>query len=391
MIKFHCVHCNHKLGVPDEWAGKRIRCSRCKETSLVPYPQIELQSSSGLAPTKTSLETDQTERLEEAQESLPERSDLPTASNPSTKDRQTRAMLKREVPGSAPPCPHPHQDTGRPGQPIRQIRGFLWALGLGLLFSLTAGAIWTGLSWITRFEWSFLLAMVGWLAGLGIRLGSRNSGAVLGFTAVIVAMGAMISAKTMKAHLIYVPAAQISLQEEIAYWTRLENGLTEKELNAIVSRLKASKTSRVWLQERELLQMALSCDRNERIKKTRRENTLVFIACRNFLESTGEVPAGKFLQLPEDPASIPDPNLRRMNIMLADKIQRVISLSTESQLRQILTDHLPIGARRIADQLRSQPVGIRTVFRQAFSCSDILWFPLGWVAACYSATKRIDN
>lgn len=36
MIKFRCPHCNQKLGVPDEYANHRIRCSKCNEPSRVP-------------------------------------------------------------------------------------------------------------------------------------------------------------------------------------------------------------------------------------------------------------------------------------------------------------------------------------------------------------------
>lgn len=36
MIKFHCPHCNRKLGVPDEAAGRRIRCVECRQVCAVP-------------------------------------------------------------------------------------------------------------------------------------------------------------------------------------------------------------------------------------------------------------------------------------------------------------------------------------------------------------------
>jgi len=36
MIKFRCPHCNQKMGVPDEYATRRIRCSKCNEPSRVP-------------------------------------------------------------------------------------------------------------------------------------------------------------------------------------------------------------------------------------------------------------------------------------------------------------------------------------------------------------------
>ncbi len=39
MIKFRCPHCNQKLGVPDEYASRRVRCSKCSEPLTVPAQQ----------------------------------------------------------------------------------------------------------------------------------------------------------------------------------------------------------------------------------------------------------------------------------------------------------------------------------------------------------------
>jgi hypothetical protein len=41
MIKFYCTRCDKKLGVPDEFAGKRVRCPRCKQPVTVPELEIE--------------------------------------------------------------------------------------------------------------------------------------------------------------------------------------------------------------------------------------------------------------------------------------------------------------------------------------------------------------
>ena len=50
MIRFYCPNCKQKLGVPDEYAGRRIRCNKCSHPSIVPQPadktkpgQVELQ------------------------------------------------------------------------------------------------------------------------------------------------------------------------------------------------------------------------------------------------------------------------------------------------------------------------------------------------------------
>lgn len=36
MLKFRCAQCNQKIGVPEEYAGKRVRCPRCKSAAKVP-------------------------------------------------------------------------------------------------------------------------------------------------------------------------------------------------------------------------------------------------------------------------------------------------------------------------------------------------------------------
>jgi hypothetical protein len=41
MIKFFCSKCDKKIGVPDEYAGKKIRCPRCKQPVRVPEIEIE--------------------------------------------------------------------------------------------------------------------------------------------------------------------------------------------------------------------------------------------------------------------------------------------------------------------------------------------------------------
>jgi hypothetical protein len=38
MLKFRCRECDQKIGVPEEWAGKKVRCPRC--ANAVPVPQV---------------------------------------------------------------------------------------------------------------------------------------------------------------------------------------------------------------------------------------------------------------------------------------------------------------------------------------------------------------
>jgi len=38
MIKFKCNNCNHQIGAPEKYAGKRVRCPKCKAPISVPEP-----------------------------------------------------------------------------------------------------------------------------------------------------------------------------------------------------------------------------------------------------------------------------------------------------------------------------------------------------------------
>ncbi len=39
MIKFRCEHCGHKLGVPETYIGRTVRCPHCKAGNTVPNPE----------------------------------------------------------------------------------------------------------------------------------------------------------------------------------------------------------------------------------------------------------------------------------------------------------------------------------------------------------------
>ncbi len=46
MIKFRCSNCGQKLGVPDKYAGRRVRCNKCNEPALVPRSVVAVESPS---------------------------------------------------------------------------------------------------------------------------------------------------------------------------------------------------------------------------------------------------------------------------------------------------------------------------------------------------------
>ena len=50
MIRFRCPHCDQKLGVPDEYAGRRVRCTRCDQPAGVPQGKAPVVEEVAVAP-----------------------------------------------------------------------------------------------------------------------------------------------------------------------------------------------------------------------------------------------------------------------------------------------------------------------------------------------------
>jgi hypothetical protein len=391
MIKFRCGHCNQKLGVPDEWGGKRIRCNHCKESCLVPHPQIELQTAPTPAQAPVSPELQRPDDGNEGVGMTSDLLDLSTGQPP--QDRAEPDAVGRPpesvVPKTVRSGRASGQDRGVMAGVLDGTKRILLAIGMGLTFTLIAGALWTGITAVTQFEWFFLVVAVGWAAGFGMKINLDRPGVLTGIVAAAIGLFGMMSAKVMRAQFLYLPIARSSVEKEIAYWARLENGLSDDELDRIVSQANSPKSPFGDPEGADIFRMVLSGELSEFIQTMRRENMIVFISCRHYLETKGDVPAEQSCPVLDNSSPAEDPNLRRMNVMIADKVQGVIKSSKDSELRQILIDHLPAGSRQISDRLRTVHIGISRVIRYAFCCSDLLWIPLGIVAAFHTASRQM--
>ncbi len=45
MLKFHCPHCDQKIGLPRQYAGKQVRCARCRQTIVVPAVGEQIEAT----------------------------------------------------------------------------------------------------------------------------------------------------------------------------------------------------------------------------------------------------------------------------------------------------------------------------------------------------------
>lgn len=44
MIRFHCNNCQKKIGVPTQYAGRRVRCPSCQQAVRVPGTEEQEKS-----------------------------------------------------------------------------------------------------------------------------------------------------------------------------------------------------------------------------------------------------------------------------------------------------------------------------------------------------------
>jgi hypothetical protein len=70
VIKFRCPHCDQKLGVPDEYANRRIRCNKCSKPSRVPAAANPTSMGADTQAQATTTTASQTQAKMNAEEFL---------------------------------------------------------------------------------------------------------------------------------------------------------------------------------------------------------------------------------------------------------------------------------------------------------------------------------
>lgn len=198
MIKFRCEHCSQKLGVPMKYAGRRVRCSKCKEPVKVPAPApAEEQPAAPQAP-DTDIFTDfedsaddrEARRLEAIQAAGQER-------------RQRKAKAVKFSPKSAKEKSSPQSASGpNKSFSMASLADMVpSALGfpLSLLSSLLAIAITTGI-WVfasrsTQMAMGYMALVVFAGAAFGLRLFMVNRGLLLGMLGLLIGLAGLGAAK----------------------------------------------------------------------------------------------------------------------------------------------------------------------------------------------------
>ncbi len=144
MIRFRCSKCNHRIGAPEDYAGKPARCPSCKELTFVPPPVDEVEAALAAAhglpeepEQPPAIPTDPTDPL-------PPQPSVPTQTIASPEAEHDHAPVPTPMPTPMPtptPPPSPRVGGPTPSGSTRTVKphGYRWLKYLASIFIALGG------------------------------------------------------------------------------------------------------------------------------------------------------------------------------------------------------------------------------------------------------------
>ena len=221
MIKFRCPNCQQKLGVPDKYAGRRVRCNKCSQPCAVPQPAVEVQTpppavedaSEGIAAENMDffsglkgMEVQEDERQEAIRAAGRDRSAgkaQASASDAAPKASKTAKASAKEKPGRMP-IGDMVPDVLR--LPLAIIAGLA---GIGIMIG-----IWIASARTFSNALGFFAMLVPVAGAVGIRIFAVNRTFLLGLLALLMGIGGIVAGKWTIAKYVVIPFLEETSSEE---------------------------------------------------------------------------------------------------------------------------------------------------------------------------------
>lgn len=362
MIKFHCPHCNQKLGVPDEYAGRRVRCSKCQQPSVVPHlepPPAEIIDPLPIEPTEP-------EGQEELSLQPQEESESPYEDEIARNAAIAAAGRSRSRPGATAAFSRPARTSAESGQAGGSGAGKI-PLSLGLSLLAMAGCIilWVGIAKLSGFEIGFLVLLVplagAW--GLTVMTDRRNVG--LGILAIFLGFFGMMAGKVCLARFVVYPMLQEEMQND------------DSELS------KAFKEG-----AEQGFESAYTLSREEVSTLIHDDETMVYIAAIDLsAEGHWEMQTVKamFMMDEETPADQVDPVIQNAFERSYERLEGWSDPVREEKLRKHHPQYSSMVAEAFGQMMMEGGLGKAilgvTAFIATFGLLDLLWFPMGLYGA----------
>ena len=236
MIKFRCPNCEKKLGVPDEYAGRRVRCNQCSQPCRVPQPKVrepkmitadaiveEEEKASAPATPRNPVPRPPTTPDEDDME-IDRNAEILRQARSQKQSRQKGMSVSSRVRGSssegASGSRHAYSsDHSNGGFSIKEyIPGFL-VLPLSLVLCIGFMAAMIGL-WIfcasrADMPLNFFLLLIPLAGALGMRLPATNHTFLMGLLALLLGAGGIALGMAAMAKYYRIPHLEAISQREV--------------------------------------------------------------------------------------------------------------------------------------------------------------------------------
>lgn len=353
MIKFRCGHCNQKLGVPDDWAGKRIRCNRCKESCEVPHPQIELQSVSQSAPASPATNLSMPEGELDGGGLSSDLLSLDAGTTLPREERHAPIRPKAKVPVPEYRISRDDEEQG-PSRTMAMAKGLgKIPVSIGLAFACAIGvaAVWGGVAVATGFSFNYFAIGVACAAAWGLVVLQEDRNIGLGLLGAFIGLVGIFCGKYFVAKWAVMPHLQKFVNEQVDEMD--SQNLSREERNELIK-----DPDEVY----QVVCMQLAQD-GQFSHKTALEIVVMKI--------TDNIPA----------------ELSDEVIAAQDKIDLAMEEWDDTKKMEALRmQHGPLQ-RALAEKFLDSKVGsaltMTAAFIGSFSLFDLLWFPM----ALWSAFK----
>ncbi len=211
MIKFYCPSCNQKLGVPDDYAGRRIRCNKCSTPSIVPKSETsivpqEVKSQSVTATGVPAAAQSASAKIELEPSLNFESSDIPPMDPNAELLRQISRARADSINSTAmntkSESPPSFERFGVFSKILNPLISIFGSFPLAVLSSAVCAAIviviWNCISAAVGFPLEVFYIAVALAAGLGLCVISEQRSASMGLLALFMAIIAIIAARIVQ-------------------------------------------------------------------------------------------------------------------------------------------------------------------------------------------------
>ncbi len=366
MIKFYCSSCNQKLGVPDEYAGKRIRCNKCGQPGTVPRPEVVLvpaetkpqpvaaMAQSAPAQTKTppslNLELDNLPPLDPNIEAIQQAS------------RQRASQIKVSAPASKTGS---SRQTAAATEIAKGMGKIPLSLATCAAYMLGVIILWVLIAKFTGFIIGYVVIGVPVAGAWGLTRFTENRGIMLGLLAAILGFAGMLIAHGAVAKWVILPMLQNDTE-----FTESMNTAFSSKFSETAGQLTAEQVTRLAEEEDTMVFVAaMSLVNENQLTEDHVKQMFVYKMETEAAEDKNDVPAS----LPE---------VDNDYAAASKRLEEWDSDTRKQMLRQYYPKVGGIISQTFMEETKiGNAVNFFIAFVGSFGLLDLLWFPMGLYGA----------